>query len=426
MGSTAFFAYPGANKIVVDAIGGAVELSKHEQLALRPWQKMQIFGFKLDDLIRDRIVEADTLVADITHPNPNVFYEIGFAIAKGKPVVPTVNVALAGSVQRIQGLGLFDTVGWVSYRNAEELSENLRQWEQVGWTSRYTRRRDHEQPLFILDTLMKTDFRNHIFHAVDNSQVQYRKFDPAEIPRLTAAQALADVSASAGVIIPIINPELVDAERHNLRAAFLVGLSHGYEIEPLAIQYEHSPAPIDYRDFIKNSTYRFETEKHVAGYCAETLIWNQRASARDRQPSPGILSEIDLGSPAAENETQQLNYYFVETAEFARALRAEGAVVIGRKGSGKSAVFLQVAQTKAKDRRVCVVDLRPASHNLSEMREALLGVTNVGLFQHTVAAFWQYIISIEILLKIREMVLPRSATTRGYSSVSEKLRSRLA
>lgn len=419
MGSTAFYAYPAGNRIVVDAITGAVELSKSEQLALKPWQKMQIFGFKLDDLIRDEITEADALVGDITHPNPNVFYELGFAIAKGKPIIPTVNAALEGSVQRVQALGLFDNVGWLSYSNAEELSNKLRQWEQVGWTSRYTRRRDHEQPLFILDTLMKTDFRNHIIHAVDNSQVQYRKFDPADIPRLTAAQALAEVSASAGVIIPLIHPEIIDADRHNLRAAFLLGLCHGYEIEPLAIQYEHTPAPTDYRDFIRNSTVRFETEKHVAGYCAETLIWNQRSSARDRQPSPGILSEIDLGSPAAENETQQLNFYFVETAEFARALRAEGAVVIGRKGSGKSAVFLQVAQARAKDRRTCVVDLRPASHNLSEMREALLGVTNVGLFQHTVAAFWQYIISVEILLKIREMVLPRS---RNDGALQQRIR----
>jgi ABC-type hemin transport system ATPase subunit len=94
----------------------------------------------------------------------------------------------------------------------------------------------------------------------------------------------------------------------------------------------------------------------------------------------------------AENEIQKLGYYFIRTAEFARALRAEGAIVIGRKGSGKSAVYLQVAASMYKDRGNCIVDLRPASHNLSEMREALLSIVSAGIFDHTIAAFWQYII----------------------------------
>lgn len=419
MVSTAFYAYPGGNRFVTDAISGAVESSINEELHLKPWEAMRIVGFKIDDLIREQIRSVDILVADITFPNPNVFYEIGYAIAAGKPIVPTVNTAIEKSIDRIQRLGLFDTIGWVSYNNAEELSEKLRAWNDVAWISRYSRRRDYVQPLFVLDTLVKTDFRNHIFHAIDNSHVQSRKFDPAEIPRLTADKALAEVSASAGVIVPIINTELVDAERHNLRAAFILGLTHGFDIEALVIQYEHAPAPLDYRDFITNSTFRRETEDHVEQYCKKTLIRNQGIPDRDLKLPSGLLNEIDFGSSTAENEMQILGYYFIQTAEYQRALRAEGAVVIGRKGSGKSAIFLQVAKEAARDRRVCIVDLRPASHNLSELREALLGVVNAGVFDHTVAAFWQYIIYIEILLKIREMILPRA---RNNSDLQDRIR----
>jgi hypothetical protein len=286
-------------------------LSAKETLKLKPWEEMRIIGFKLDDLIRDQIHDVEVLAADISYPNHNVLYEIGYAIAVGKPVIPSVNVAIEKSIERVQKIGLFDTIGWATYVNADELSSKLRDWNDVSWRNRYRRRRDHAQPLFILDALKKTDFRNYIFHAVENSQVNYRKFDPAEIPRLTAAQAIAEVSSSAGVIIPIISDALVDSYLHNLRAAFLLGLSHGYEIEALAIQYENSPAPLDYRDFITNSTFRKETENHVERYCAETLIWNQRLSGRDKQVSAGILSKIDIGSPAAENETQQLRYYFI-------------------------------------------------------------------------------------------------------------------
>jgi len=42
------------------------------------------------------------------------------------------------------------------------------------------------------------------------------------------------------------------------------------------------------------------------------------------------------------------------------------------------------------------------------MREAVLGVVSAGVFDHTIAAFWQYIMYVEIVLKLREIALPRS------------------
>ncbi|WP_299208030.1 hypothetical protein [uncultured Tateyamaria sp.] len=363
----------------------------------------------MDDLIREEIQEADVLVADITYPNHNVLYELGYAMAAGKPVLPTVNTAILAAHGNVTSLGLFDTTGYADYTNADELSDKIHSWDSESWVNRYALKRDYAQPLFILDAVKKTDFRNWIFHAVEESEVNFRSFDPAEVPRLTAAQALSDVSSSAGVVIPLLSPDLVDAERHNLRAAFVLGLTHGSGIEALVIQYENGPVPLDYRDFVRNSASRVETLRHVSEFCQETLVKNQRPASKAGRAGYNILGEIDLGSAAAENESQQLAQYFVETAEYSRALRAEGAVVSGRKGSGKSAVFLQVADHfKGVFPSECVVDLRPASHDLSEMREALTSVMSAGVFDHTIAAFWQYILYNEILLKLREMVIPKS------------------
>jgi hypothetical protein len=76
MQALGFFAYPESSPIVTDAILGAVELSKGEALTLQPWQRMRVISFKVDDLVRSHINEAAVLIADITYPNPNVFYEI--------------------------------------------------------------------------------------------------------------------------------------------------------------------------------------------------------------------------------------------------------------------------------------------------------------------------------------------------------------
>jgi nucleoside 2-deoxyribosyltransferase len=41
----------------------------------------------LMDKVREQIVEADVVLADVTGSNPNVFYEIGLAQAIGRPVI---------------------------------------------------------------------------------------------------------------------------------------------------------------------------------------------------------------------------------------------------------------------------------------------------------------------------------------------------
>jgi hypothetical protein len=188
----------------------------------------------------------------------------------------------------------------------------------------------------------------------------------------------------------------------------LAGFCHGLDIEPLIIQYEDAPAPVDYKDFIDTTRTRREVEQSVSEYCQETLVRNQQSATIARRAARTILNELDIGSSSAENESNKLARYFIPTAEFQRANRAERAIIAGRKGSGKSAIFYQVAEEKARDRRNIVLELNPASHSLSELRQALLAVVNVGVFDHTIAAFWQYILYAEIVLKIRELLLPKA------------------
>lgn len=419
MPELAFVAYPAGRPLIREAVDGAVELARSSPMVLKPWSAMDVVGFKLDDTVRTNIMTASVLVADITYPNANVFYEMGYAIGVGKPIVPTLNRAVENAVQHVSQLGLFDTIGWATYTNSDELFEALQKPPDSAWTNSHTRKKNHSQPLFLLDTLMKTDFRNTIFQTVSNSKVEFRVFDPTEIARLSAAHAIAEVSSSAGVIVSLLNRDIVDSERNNLRASFILGLCHGFEVESMAIQYGGGPAPADYRDFVTNSTHRHETQKHVEDFAENVLVWNQRSSSRRNGFTLNLLSSIDLGSPMAENEARRLSDYFIQTAAFARAMRAEGAIVIGRKGSGKSAIYLHIVDALSKKKRTCIVDLRPASHNLSEMRESLLNVVSAGIFDHTIAAFWQYVVYVEILLKLREMALPKS---RNDFALQERIR----
>jgi hypothetical protein len=72
------------------------------------------------------------------------------------------------------------------------------------------------------------------------------------------------------------------------------------------------------------------------------------------------LAQLDLGDLAAENEDAVLGSYFIKTAQYQETLRGHARLVVGRKGTGKSAIFSQLRDTysrRAQD--YLVVDLRP-------------------------------------------------------------------
>ena len=424
MTRTAFFAYPSAPGSIGDSANAAAELARSDQrLSLTPWPTMNVQGIQIARLIRENIDTADFLAADITYPNFNVYYEAGYAIGRGKPIIPTVNVSIEHARNSVSLTGIFDTVGQAEYQNSHELLNGLLTADLRSMRDAYIRPKDHSQPLFMLDTDAKTDFRNYIVHSIANSQVSARMFDPFETPRLSMAAAISEISASAGVILPLISEETRDHLRHNLRAAFLAGLAHSLDVEPLIIQYDNLPAPIDFRDDINTVRSKREVDQQVSEYCGSTLIKNQR-STRPKREERSLLEQIDIGTSAAERETPKLDFYFVRTAEFARALRSDGSIVIGRKGSGKTAIFYQVTAEKVGDPRNLVLELSPASHNLSEMRVSLLGVLNAGVFDHTIAAFWQYILYFEILIKLREALMPKAKYKMGMLAQIEAVEKR--
>jgi hypothetical protein len=404
-----FIAFPDQPAHIGVTIRELTEKAKEDpQWHLVSWPMLNIQGLKIDKLIRDTIELGDFLIADITYPNFNVYYEIGYCLGCRRPCLPIVDVSKEAAISNVSITGLFDTWGQIRYQNSDDLFISLAASSRDEWSSSYIHQKNHSQPLFILDTLTKTDFRNWIFQTAANSSIELRRYDPVELPKLFLHNAISDISASAGVILPLLAADTVDSQRNNLKAAFLAGLAHGYGLEPLIIQFDDQPAPVDFRDFIETVRGKRETEQAVGEYCQATLIRNQQPSIVRPRGRATILEKIDLGSSNAEAEHLKLQDYFLRTAEYAKALNANGGVVVGRKGSGKSAIFYRISDEKSRDRRNLVVELSPDSHNLSELREALLEVMSAGIFDHTIAAFWQYILYAEILLKIREWLLPKA------------------
>ncbi|MVA17678.1 hypothetical protein GOZ94_01795 [Agrobacterium vitis] len=400
----AFFAYPGSPADLANTIKLACERSapKKLEVSLTPWPQMDVFGDAIADQVRKNIEEADVLIGDITVSNLNVYYELGYAIGKGKSIAPVINVAYSDATKNIQTDGFFDTIGYQGYENADQLSDLFRTLPITNLVELYAKPMNTTQPLYILDAVRKTDFRNAIVSAVKDSKVFYRSFDPIETFRFSTINSIAEISASAGVVVPLLSSLIDDAPRHNLRAAFMAGLSHGMGKRTIILQQggAQGAVPADYRDLVKTFSSEADTTEAVKLFCAEALLATQEPQAR-RSRTRTKLQSLSLGASAAENEFRSLEKYFVETSEYVRTLRGDVTVVSGRKGSGKTAIFFMVRDAVRGKKNTQVTDLKPESHQLSLFRQELLKLVDIGVFDHTLAAFWYFVFLSEMLFTIK-------------------------
>lgn len=400
-----FFAYPAGEAELERPIEAASKLVKaaSSSVDVRIWPQLNNFGLSIPDDVRSAIADADVFACDITQPNFNVYYEVGFAIGKGKPIAPVLNSSFAGSSAAIQRDGFFDNIRYKSYENSDGLKAILLDPPSEDLVSLFSKPINFQQPLYFLNGYRKTDFINSIVSAIKDTRTHFRSFDPVEAPRFSTVSIIADVSASSGVIVPFLSQQIEDAPRHNLRAAFLAGLSHGLDRQTLLLRLlSQEPAPADFRDLIESVRNEEQVSDKVAAFVQTALVAGQSISKPQQRTDRTLLQNLFLGASAAENEFRTLEEYFVETSEYLKTRRGEARVVAGRKGSGKTAIFFIVRNEIRAQKNSVVTDLKPESHQLSLFRESLLSMVGDGVFDHTLASFWYYVILSETLLKIQE------------------------
>jgi hypothetical protein len=399
-----FVAYPSQVPQLGHAIEAAVQESKHSGggIDVESWPQLDIAGSFIIDRILEKIDASDFVVVDITRLNFNVMFEAGYAIGRGKRLLPTLNLALQPARREIEQLGVFDTIGYRSYDNAAHLRALLAQVRHIDPLLPPHSGLDRSAPIYILDTRYKTDTSLRITSRVKKSKIRFRSFDPSEQPRLSTVDAYKNVAASIAVIVNLLSSNTTDFLFNNLRAAFLAGLAFGMDKKCLVFQEGEEPVPLDYRDFVR--IYRQPSD--IDGYINELapqVVEGLQNALGDRPPRQlGLLERLDLGAPAAENEMRTLEDYYVETDEYNKTLSGAIRLAVGRKGSGKTALFIRVRDRVRRNRENIVLDLKPDGHQLKRFKHMVLSLLAEAVKEHVTKAFWEYLLLLEVAYKLLE------------------------
>ncbi len=397
-----FVAFPGAPPPLYESVTRAIEIANAASghLTFRGWPESDIAGRPLTGPILSGIEEASLVVADVTFLNFNVTYEIGFAIGVRKRTYLVRNETFKDDGESVSKVGIFDTLGYVNYADSGSLATLLNAGiDQTPLETNYPL--DRSAPVYLLETPYRGDAMGHIIARVKMARLQYRSFNPSEEIRMAAIEAVKHVASSHGVIVPLLSHAVRDADIHNIRAAFVAGLAHGMEKPTLILQDEGATAPLDIRDFTKTYRRIEDIDDHVHNFALD-VTQSMQASDPIEAPPMGTLAQLTVGDPMAENEFQTLERYYLRLDEFSRTIRGEVNLVVGRKGSGKTALFSQVRNDLRRDRATIVVDLKPEGYQLVKLKEAVLEYLTDGAKAHLVTAFWEYLLLLEVAYKLLE------------------------
>jgi hypothetical protein len=375
----------------------------HQQARFRDllsWEETDTPGRFIASEVMGRIDAGTVFVADITRLNFNVIFEIGYAIGRRKRVFIIRNTAIVHDVATTREVGILGTLGHKTYADSTELVSALSRLEDLTPLHFDDRSSSRTAPVYILLPETKGDFETRLVSRVKKARLNYRSFDPQEHGRLSALDAIENVATSHGVIASLLPTHYKQAVVHNLRAAFVAGLAQAMGKPLLLLQFGEDPVPLDYRDLVRSFRLLGQIDEHVAEFAPAVTESMQAARQAPVGEPSSLLQRLSLGAPAAENEMQELASYYLKTDEYHRAMRGEVQVVLGRKGTGKTALFFQLRNRLRSDKRVVVLDLKPEGFQLRKFKEQVLDFLEEGTREHTITAFWEYLLMLEVCHKL--------------------------
>jgi hypothetical protein len=396
-----FFAYSSEPSNIAATIEAAAETLKstNHRWHWLTWKFLPVPGQIIFCEICKAMRNSAAVVCDVTTLSFNVLFELGYAIGLGLPVLPIRDTSYDLNRRDFDSLSLLDTLGYIDFANSGHLREQLTGKLPSLALPEMTAHIHRDAPLYLLKGPIETEGVLQLTATLKKARFRFRAYDPIETPRLSIQDARRQVAMSVGVIANLLDPHRSDALVHNGRCAVICGMAMAQQKIVVMLQEGDAKQPVDYRDVVKIYRDHRNIPKLLEPSLRSVVDALQTSTSLTDSNSTNFLHRVDLGDVAAENEIAGLRSYFVPTGPSLQARNGHPRLVIGRKGSGKTAIFYDVRQRAGRGNERLVLDLKPEGHQFSHLKDFVLERVAPGLREHTMVAFWNYILLCELARK---------------------------
>lgn len=420
-----FYAYPARPESLGEVIEAAIRETEVRRdprsgdVRFRPWSDMSISGRRLLGQITERIDRCDVFACDLTYVNSNVAFELGYAVGKFKRVWLGLDGTIAAATSNFKRLytGMLG-IGYASYENHHTLASALlrdRPWSTPNehlLHDAYRRQaaRPENPTLLYVKPPLQPESVVEVGELLSGSI--FADGLVVDDPREDAAPPLEwyvdKIHTADAVLLHLLAENQRGQEEHNAKASFLAGLAHALRKDLLMLAQTPFACPTDY-------STKMRTHDTAAQAAGAVRLWfdslhlqarrPRRAGDASRRSARGLqLRNLSIGEPVAENENLQLDDYFVETSTFYDAQEASSTVVVGRRGTGKTALFIALESAFRRDKRNHVCTVKPVGYEIDGLIRLLSEDWKAAERGFLVESLWKFLLYTELAASVvREM-----------------------
>jgi len=427
-----FFAYKGRYEGQaddnVDSIKHAITTYNQHQKGYiaKSWEE-----FKKTTPISHEILNAidscEVFVCDLTYFNHNVLFELGYAMAKDKHILILLNERIENAKTTYQEFILKD----IRYTPITNFRCILGALQQKNFKKDLIRQfvnleniQEKSIDVFYIQSSIPSQASLELTQAItdycDRRICNLIGADPSEIVYKPLNWYFQNLVKSKAVIIHFLGKNIEKEFVENAKNSFYAGIGCGLGHDVLLFAPSKFKAPLDYYEILTQYTSSDEIKTYVERWLGERIRYIEPAEELEKKGREYNLIKLGIGCDIAEHEKEGLLHYFVETASYYAALNQEKSLLLGRKGSGKSAIYIKLLNTLPSDKINLVVSLKPESDELLEdveMSKFFDTKVSQKKFFFTV---WREVIYSKIIGLVYDELLKRP-TGVGYSQPEERL-----
>ena len=424
-----FYAHPYQPADLRETIDGAARrlkgnrVIKQKNVDVRPWTENPVSGRSLISSVLRQIDRSNIFACDLTYPNANVNFELGYAIAKFKRIFASLNTSIEGADKLYRQLYFpLLNMGYTSYENHGSLADSIlseKPWDTLNQTlldSRYRQQlaRFEDPTLLYMKPPLNTDSVLAVQEEFGRSVFQHSFVvdDPNEYSSQIVQWYVEKLLSADAAVVHLLSTDHANHSSHNLKSSIIAGLAMGFGRPLLMLAHEPYESPLDYEKWLK--------VHDTAGSCVQfSKVWLteitptliHRRPSRQR-PIPSASTNMDLrnlflGDAVAEHESDRLFEYFVETSSYSDAARGPLTILVGRRGTGKTAILYAIRSDEVKTSQNHVTILKPKGYETHGLIRVLEEVRQRSERGFLIESLWKYLIYSEIAVSVANAIRER-------------------
>jgi hypothetical protein len=408
----AFFAYASEPLAHTEAIQEAAELISKSQVAtIETWEDLRISGKNIIKEICQSIDSSQIFCADLTTLNPNVMFELGYAVGRNKRIWLIFDTSFTQQKNEFEQLRLLTTTGYAHYRSSQDIVSAFYRDQPYA---------DLDRTLFreVVEPVLSTVDEQLVLHLKarhdTNASIRISKDLQAsgipvitDDPKETSVQPIPwygqKIYSSIGVVGHLQNPAREGAKLLNSKYAFVCGLAHGMSRPLLLLAEAEYVTPIDFRELLFSYKSAGEAAKYLRQWISPIeKDYREKAIQADARASTLRLRVdlrdfyVEIGEFLAENEPNTLENYFIDTTAYNEALAGSRQIFVGRKGTGKTANMLALTAEIQRDKDNVIVPLQPLGYEIESLLRLFRSYQERDTKGYVIESLWKFLLLTEM------------------------------